>query len=151
MCLFLCFCIALQAHRDHFVCAVIDMYLNPFTLKFWCKVRAEGDYFYFFCLVTFIPVPLSSPVFSFFSSTISSSHLLSLLSLSLGDDTKWPTRVDVSLNPNTIKNPSSRYELSNDEKNIKHQIIIIIFICIVHVRIWTGLLCYLMICVKVSG
>ena len=24
-------------------------------------------------------------------------------SLSLGDDTKWPTRVDVSLNPNTIK------------------------------------------------
>ena len=29
--------------------------------------------------------------------------LLSLFSLSLGDDTKWPTRVDVSLNPNTIK------------------------------------------------
>ena len=28
--------------------------------------------------------------------------LLSLFSLSLGDDTKWPTRVDVSLNPNTI-------------------------------------------------
>ena len=27
--------------------------------------------------------------------------LLSLFSLSLGDDTKWPTRVDVSLNPNT--------------------------------------------------
>ena len=29
-------------------------------------------------------------------------YLLSLFSLSLGDDTKWPTRVDVSLNPNTI-------------------------------------------------
>ena len=28
--------------------------------------------------------------------------LLSLFSLSLGDDTKWPTRVDESLNPNTI-------------------------------------------------
>ena len=28
--------------------------------------------------------------------------LLSLFSLSLGDDTKWPTRVDVSFNPNTI-------------------------------------------------
>ena len=35
---------------------------------------------------------LSSPLLS----------LLSLFSLSLGDDTKWPTRVDVSLNPNTI-------------------------------------------------
>ena len=33
--------------------------------------------------------------------------LLSLFSLSLGDDTKWPTRVDMSLNLNTInKNPS---------------------------------------------
>ena len=30
------------------------------------------------------------------------SHFLSLFYLSLGDDTKWPTRVDVSLNPNTI-------------------------------------------------
>ena len=28
--------------------------------------------------------------------------LLSLFSLSPGDDTKWPIRVDVSLNPNTI-------------------------------------------------
>ena len=28
--------------------------------------------------------------------------LLSLFSLSLGDNTKWPTRVDMSLNPNTI-------------------------------------------------
>ena len=31
------------------------------------------------------------------------SIFLSLFSLSLGDDTKWPIRVDVSLNPNTIK------------------------------------------------
>ena len=37
---------------------------------------------------SFFPVPLSS--------------LLSFFSLSLGDDTKWPTRADVSLNPNTI-------------------------------------------------
>ena len=28
--------------------------------------------------------------------------LLTLFSLSQGDDTKWPTKVDVSLNPNTI-------------------------------------------------
>ena len=35
---------------------------------------------------------------SFISSTISSFSF----SLSQGDDTKWPTRVDVSLNPNTI-------------------------------------------------
>ena len=42
---------------------------------------------------------------SFFPSLFFSSlqlSLLSLFSLSLGDDTKWPTRVDVSLNPNTI-------------------------------------------------
>ena len=46
-------------------------------------------------LFLFLPCPsLSSPLLS----------LLSLFSLSLGDDTKWPSRVDVSLNPNTIKN-----------------------------------------------
>ena len=46
--------------------------------------------FLFLCL----PCPsLSSPLLS----------LLSLFSLSLGDDTKWPTKIDVSLNPNKIK------------------------------------------------
>ena len=45
-------------------------------------------------LILFLPCPsLSSPLLS----------LLSLFFLSLGDGTKWPTRVDVSLNPNTIK------------------------------------------------
>ena len=44
-------------------------------------------------LFLFLPCPsLSSLLLS----------LLSLFSLSLGDDTKWPTRVNVSLNPNTI-------------------------------------------------
>ena len=44
-------------------------------------------------LFLFLPCPsLSSPVLIF----------LSLFSLSLGDDKKWPTRVDVSLNRNTI-------------------------------------------------
>ena len=39
---------------------------------------------------SFLPCPfLSSPLLS----------LLSLFSLSMGDDTKWPTRVDMSLNP----------------------------------------------------
>ena len=33
--------------------------------------------------------------------------LFSLFSLSLGDDTKWPSRVDVSLNPNTVNSPLS--------------------------------------------
>ena len=45
--------------------------------------------------------------FSFLTSPSLLSPLLSLLSLfslSLGDDSKWPTRVGVSLNPNTIKN-----------------------------------------------
>ena len=45
-------------------------------------------------LFLFLPCPcFSSPLLS----------LLSLFSLSLGDDTKWPTRVDLSLKPNTIK------------------------------------------------
>ena len=44
-------------------------------------------------LFLFLPCPsLSSLLLS----------LLSIFSLSLGDDTKWPTRVDVSLNPNSI-------------------------------------------------
>ena len=54
-------------------------------------------FFYFFTFILsylfFLPCPflLSSLLF-----------LLSLFSHSLGDDTKWPTGVDVSLNPNTI-------------------------------------------------
>ena len=43
---------------------------------------------------------------SFFPCLSLSSPLLSLLSISspsLGGDTKWPTKVDVSLNPNTIQ------------------------------------------------
>ena len=45
------------------------------------------------CLFLFLHCPsLSSPLLS----------LLSVFSLSLGDDTKWPTRVDMSLNHNTV-------------------------------------------------
>ena len=58
-----------------------------------------GNVFYFFCFFTFIPVPFSSLSIPFISTTIS----LYLFSLSLGDDTKLPTRVDVSLKPYTIK------------------------------------------------
>ena len=48
----------------------------------------------------FLFLPCSS-----FSSLLLS--LLSLFSLSLGDDTKWPTRVDMSLSPNTKKTPKN--------------------------------------------
>ena len=44
-------------------------------------------------------------LFSFLPCSSLLSSLLSLFSLSLGDDTKWTTRVDVSLNPNTINGP----------------------------------------------
>ena len=47
--------------------------------------------------------------FSFLLNPSLSSLLLSLFSLSLGDDTKWPTRIDVSLNPNTINSQSSDF------------------------------------------
>ena len=58
------------------------------------QVRVEEECFYFFCFFTVIYFPFSPvPLF----------HLLyCLFSLSLGDDTKCPTRVNMSLNPNTI-------------------------------------------------
>ena len=59
-------------------------------------------------LLTFIPVPLSS-------LPLSSSLLLSLLSLFylfMGDDTKWHTRVDMSLNSSTINLKSERLPCS---------------------------------------
>ena len=49
-------------------------------------------FLHFHSCSSFFPVPLFHLLLS----------LLSLFSFSLGDDTKWPTRVDVSLNPNTI-------------------------------------------------
>ena len=78
----------------------------------------------FFTFIPFPPFPLS---LSFVSSTISSvcllfpcpslsSPLLSLLSVfsfSLGDDTKWPTRVDMSLNPNTNYLRSVKWVMSS--------------------------------------
>ena len=62
------------------------------------QVWVEGECFYFFCFFTFIHFPLSpsfsSPLLSF----------LFLISLSLGDDTKWPIRIDGTLNPSTMSN-----------------------------------------------
>ena len=61
--------------------------------------KGRGGMFLFLLFLHFhscssiFPVPLFHLLYSLF---------LSLFSLSLGDDTKWPSRVDVSLNPNTI-------------------------------------------------
>ena len=61
------------------------------------QVRVEGDCFYFFCVFTIIHFHFS-PVLSLSSPLLS---LQSLFSLSLGADTKGPTRVDMPLNRNT--------------------------------------------------
>ena len=61
------------------------------------QVGSAGECFYFFCVFTFVHFHLF-PCPSLSSSLLS---LLSLFSLSLGNDTKWPTRV-VSLNSNKI-------------------------------------------------
>ena len=61
--------------------------------------KGRGIMLLFLLFLHFHPVPLSSLSVFFISSLLS---LLYLFSLSLGDDTKWPTRVDVSLCPNTI-------------------------------------------------
>ena len=59
------------------------------------QVKVEGECFYFFCFFNFIHFPFSPvPLFHLLY------YLLSLFSVSLRDDTKWPTRVDVSFNPN---------------------------------------------------
>ena len=63
--------------------------------------KGRGGMFSFFCFFIFIPVPLSSLSLKTLTSPLLS--LLSLFSLSLGDDTKWPTRVDMPLNSNTIE------------------------------------------------
>ena len=59
-------------------------------------------FLHFHSCSSFSTVTLSSPQLS----------LLSLFSLYLGDDTKWPTRVDVSLNPNAFKH------FANDQEHI---------------------------------
>ena len=66
--------------------------------------KAEHINSSFFVNCKFISSVSSLSFLFFFLSCLSfSSPLLSLFSLSLRDDTKWPTRVDVSLNSNTIK------------------------------------------------
>ena len=50
-------------------------------------------FLHFHSCSSFFPVPLFHLLYSLF-------YLF--FSLSLGDDTKWPSRVDMSLNPNTI-------------------------------------------------
>ena len=74
-------------------------------LKFWkacypCKGKGRRGMFLFLFLHSFI-FHFLLPSHYFISST-----LFYLFSLSLGDDTKWPTRVDVLLNPNTINQKS---------------------------------------------
>ena len=64
------------------------------------NVKVEGECFYFFCFFTFIHFSFSPvPLFHLLCC------LLSLFSLSLGDNSKWPTGVDVSIHaiPHTVR------------------------------------------------
>ena len=65
-------------------------------------------FLHFHSCSSFFPVPLFHLLYSLF-------YLF--FSLSLGDNTKWPSRVDVSLNPNTIKNPLTLHR--QDLKKVK--------------------------------
>ena len=63
---------------------------HKMTHKGWCFIKPQhnnNSSLSFFFL--FLPIPSLSSLLS----------LLSLFSLYLGDNTKWPTRVDLSLNP----------------------------------------------------
>ena len=65
-------------------------------------------FLHFHSCSSFFPVSLLSPLLA----------LLSVFSLSLGDNTKCPTKIDISLNPNTIKtlyqDCSSHHDLSKN-------------------------------------
>ena len=69
-----------------------------------CKGREK----YFISLLSFI--------FLFLSCHFISSSLLSLFFLSLGGDTKRPTRVDVSLNHNTINQADPAMGFTNKKE-----------------------------------
>ena len=56
-------------------------------------------------------------------------YLLSLFSLSLGDDTKWLTTVDVSLNPNTVNQSTDYVVLSDVSVNGRHRRLQNLFFC----------------------
>ena len=65
-------------------------------------------FLHFHSCSSFFPVPLFHLLYS----------LLPLFSLSLGDDTKWPSRVDVSLNPNTINQCKARWDIMQNIRTI---------------------------------
>ena len=70
--------------------------------------KGRGGMFLFLLFLHFHSCPsLSSLLLS----------LLSLFSLSLGDETKWSTRVDVSLSPNTIKQSTARSSFNDTADN----------------------------------
>ena len=60
------------------------------------QVRVEGGWFYFFCFFTFFYLFVPFPLFHL------PYYLFYLFSLSLADDTRWPTRTEVLFNSNTI-------------------------------------------------
>ena len=67
-------------------------------------------------------------IFLFLPCPSHSSPLLSLFSLSQGDDIKWPTRIDVSFNPNTVNLPiptslgGINHDLSNTRIYVKKNV-----------------------------
>ena len=89
------------------------------------QVKVEGNVFIssvssLSFMFIFLSYPsLSSPLLS----------LLSLFSLSLGDDTTCPTRVDVSLNPNTLNDSSlNHWELMISQVRWQMGIICVCFV-----------------------
>ena len=67
-------------------------------------------FLHFHSCSSFFPVPLFHLLYS----------LLSLFSLSLGDDTKWPSKVDVSLNPNTINQSNEGFKSIGHSVKVKN-------------------------------
>ena len=67
--------------------------------------KRRRECFYFFCFLTFIHIPFSPvPLFDL---------LYYLFSLSLGNDTKWPTSVGVLLNTNSVNQPKEAADKAN--------------------------------------
>ena len=102
-----------ERQRCHISCvtrASIWYWLTVGQTCYSCSRCGRGGMFLFLLFLhfhsfsSFFPVPLIHLLY----------YLFWLSSPSLWEDSKWPTRVDVSLNPNTINQLSSLYKMAEN-------------------------------------
>ena len=117
--IYLCWILGLMFDTVKIFCLVQDWYLSGLVCQRYCVSCHRGVQLILACSwarpvtlvagkgrvgnVFILSVSLLKFLFLFLPCPSLSPPLLSLFSLSLGDNTKLPTRIDMLLNPNTIK------------------------------------------------